>query len=139
MRTKYLFAFLTMIVLAVSIMSTSTAMAAGYDIKEMTPEVKAALDARRSRFEQLRQFKEKGVIGENNRGYVQALGSDPVAESLVVAENKDRKFIYQTIVTQNDLPSDALATVEQVFAQVQRDKAASGEKVQTPGGEWVTK
>ena len=111
---------------------------AQYKIKEMTPEVQAALDARKGRFDKLRELKAKGLIGENNRGYVEALGDDPEAKSLADAENKDRKFIYKTIGEQNNL-TDAMATIEKVFAQVQRDKAIPGDKIQQDDGQWTTK
>ncbi len=125
--------------LNVNFMSQSFVWAGSYDIKEMTPEVKAALDSRRERFEQLRGLKEKGIVGENNRGYVEVVSEDATAQALVEAENRDRKFIYQTIVAQNNLGADALPTVEKVFAQVQRDKAGAGEKIQDGSGEWITK
>ena len=48
-------------------------LAAEYDLKELTSDVKTALENRRVRFEQLRAYKEKGVIGENNHGYVEFL------------------------------------------------------------------
>ena len=110
-----------------------------YDIKEMTPQVKAALDSRKDRFNELKSLKASGAVGENNRGYVEALSGDASVEALVAAENKDRKMIYQTIVEQNGLPPSALATVEAVFAQVQRDKAAAGDKIQDENGRWITK
>jgi uncharacterized protein YdbL (DUF1318 family) len=115
------------------------AWAASYDIKEMTPEVKAALDGRRSRFEDLKSLKAQGAIGENNRGYVEVLKSEGNAQSTADAENRDRRFIYTTIVAQNELPQSAIGTVEAVFAQVQRDKAGSGDKVQDASGSWTTK
>ncbi len=117
----------------------SNVWAASYDIKEMTPEVKSALDSRRARNEQLRSLKAQGIIGENNNGYVQVLKPDSEADGLVVAENQDRKVIYQTIVAQNNLPADALSTVEHVFAQVQRDKAAVRDPVQDESGNWKMK
>ena len=109
-----------------------------YDIKEMTPEVKTALENRRSRFDQLRDLKAKGLVGENNSGYVEVLGNDPSARSLVDSENNDRRVIYKAIEVQNYL-SGALETIEKVFAQVQRDKAGPGDKIQTEDGRWVTK
>ncbi len=109
-----------------------------YDIKEMTPAVKTALENRRDRFDDLKAFKVQGIIGENNRGYVEALTSDSAAQRLVDAENKDRKVIYQTIEEQNNL-SGALETIEKVFAQVQREKSNPGDKIQTEDGQWVTK
>lgn len=117
----------------------SNAWAASYDIKEMTPEVKAALDARRGRFDELASLKAKGKVGENNHGYVEVLSAGDGADAVVASENRDRKAIYNTIVSQNGLPSDALATVEKVFAQVQRDKAASGDSIQDESGAWNKK
>lgn len=111
---------------------------AKYNIKEMTPEVQTALDNRRSRFDQLQALKAKGTMGENNHGYVEALGNDSAAKSLAEAENRDRKFIYKTIEQQNGL-SDAMETIEKVFAQVQREKANAGDKIQNEDGSWAAK
>ncbi|MBL8012839.1 MAG: YdbL family protein [Candidatus Omnitrophica bacterium] len=116
-----------------------SSFAASYDIKEMTPEVKAALDARRGRFDQLASLKAQGAVGENNRGYVEVLKDMGPAQSVVASENQDRKLIYNTIVKQNDLPANSLTTIEKVFAQVQRDKAASGDSVQNESGAWTKK
>jgi len=109
-----------------------------YSIKEMTPEVTAALENRRNRYEKLREIKSQGIIGENNRGYVELLVDDQAAKTLLEAENKDRKVIYQTIADQNGL-TNALATIEKVFAQEQRERAQPGEKIQTEDGQWVVK
>lgn len=111
---------------------------AQYNIKEMTPQVQAALDARKSRFDQLRDLKNKGLVGENNHGYVEALSDDPSSKALVDAENKDRRFIYKTIEDQNNL-TEAMDIIEEVFAQVQRDKANPGDKIQEDNGQWVNK
>jgi uncharacterized protein YdbL (DUF1318 family) len=118
---------------------TSFAFSQGYDIKTLTPDVKSALDARKARFSDLKMLKAKGVVGENNRGYVEALGGAADVKSLVSAENVDRKALYAAIVVQNELGDAALSTVEGVFAGVQRDKAVAGEKVQDLAGNWITK
>ncbi len=110
-----------------------------YQIKVMTPGVQAAVAARKGRFGALKAFKASGHVGENNRGYVAALGGGADVRELVNAENNDRKAIYQAIVEQNELGAAALATVEGVFAGVQRDKALAGEKIQAAGGDWITK
>ena len=107
-----------------------------YDIKEMTPAVKSALDGRKARFADLKVLKTQGVVGENNRGYVQALSGGAEVKALAAAENKDRKQVYEAIVEQNKLGPASLATVEAVFARVQRDKAEPGEKVQDAAGRW---
>jgi len=112
---------------------------AKYNIKEMTPEVKTALENRRERYERLRQLKKLSIVGENNKGYVEILTEDKDgAKLLVFDENVDRNTIYKTIAMQNDL-EDALDSIEMVFAQVQRDKAMTGDKIQTEDGRWVSK
>lgn len=138
MKKDYLLGTLILAVLFLAV-SLTNVFAASYDIKEMTPAVKASLDARRSRFEQLSSLKSQGKIGENNSGYVEVLSGGDGAGDVVNAENKDRKFIYHAIVEQNGLPEDALATVEKVFAQVQRDKAAAGDSIQDESGNWIKK
>ena len=70
---------------------------------------------------------------------LESLDAPAVVKAVVMAENADRKFIYKAIVEQNNLGEDALATVEGVFAGVQRDKAASGDKVQDAAGNWSAK
>mgnify|MGYP001048630091 CR=1 FL=1 len=116
-----------------------TAVAAqNYDIKTMTPEIKAALDARRARFDELADLKAEGIIGENNSGYVEILAPSPRAQELAPNENRDRRLIYKAIAEQNGL-TGALNTIETVFAKVQREKAAPGDPIQLPGGEWVKK
>lgn len=130
------------IILAAGMMAAALAPVwaqADYSIKEMTPKVKAALEARKDRFGQLKALKEQGFVGENNRGYVESLQDVTAVKDMVTAENRDRKVIYQAIVEQNQLGSGALATVEGVFAGVQREKAERGEKIQTEDGEWVRK
>jgi uncharacterized protein YdbL (DUF1318 family) len=118
---------------------TSVALAQSYDIKAMTPEVTAALEARKERFSELKELKAKGFVGENNRGYVEVMGGGTEVSVLVNAENADRKVVYLAIVEQNQLGERLLPTVESIFAGVQRDKAAAGEKIQDPRGSWVTK
>ena len=130
--------FIISCLMLVAFSATAWAQAT-YDIKEMTPAVKAALESRRARFENLKALKAQRFIGENNQGYVQVLTGGPATKEIADAENADRSLIYRTIVKQNDLPSKALKTVEEVFAGVQRDKAASGDQIQTPEGDWVAK
>ncbi len=113
-----------------------TCFAAQYDLKKMTPEIEAALKNRQARFSTLQRSKQAGTVGENNQGYVTALQGD---QGLVSQENRDRETIYQGLVTQNNLGSNGLQEVQRAFAEVQRDKASSGEMIQSPAGDWVRK
>jgi uncharacterized protein YdbL (DUF1318 family) len=131
---RYIAALFFLVIMA------GTVLAAGaYDIKQMTPQVQSALDGRKQRFAQLKSLKAQGVLGENNRGYVEVLGAAADARALADDENRDRKAIYEAIVVQNNLGKGALATVEGVFAEVQRQKASAGDRIQSQSGEWVIK
>ena len=108
-------------------------------LKFTTPEVQKALDSRKDRYSQLKALKTQGQVGEDNQGHAAALGGGSDVQALVEAENRDRETIYKVIVEQNNLSADALSTIRAAFADVQREKADSGEKIQLPSGEWKTK
>jgi len=112
--------------------------AAEYNLKQMTPAVEQALLSRKARFDQLEAYKAKGVVGENNRGYVELLSPDEKAAEIVKGENADRRAIYQAIAEQNGIASQ-LDVIEKVFAQVQQEKAQAGYKVQLADGIWMVK
>jgi uncharacterized protein YdbL (DUF1318 family) len=112
---------------------------AEYEIKNMTPEIESAFGGRQARYARLQALKAEGSAGENNRGYVEALRPGGEVTAVVKDENADRRTIYQAIATQNQLGPQGLATVETVFAEVQRDKARPDDTIQLPSGEWVKK
>ena len=126
------------LMLVLALVFVSNVDAAKYDIKKMTPDVSKALEHRRDRFDQLHELKSKGIVGENNHGYVEIFQKDASAQSLVEAENHDRKIIYQTIALQNGIENE-LNIIEKVFAQVQREKSESGERIQDDQGQWSQK
>ena len=117
----------------------AVAWAMTYDLKEKTPAVEAALSGRQQRFSQLATAKSQGLVGENAQGLVAQLGGGADIAALAAAENQDRTIIYQAIVEQNGLAAGALPTVQQAFAEVQRDRAAAGDPIQNPSGEWTKK
>ena len=123
----------------VFLMGLSLCFASQYDLKTMTPEVNQALKGRQARYQQLQSLKRAGIVGENNRGYAEVLKSDPAALTLVTAENADRSVIYQALVSQNELGPNGMKEVEKAFADVQNEKAAPGEMVQAPAGDWKRK
>lgn len=113
--------------------------AAQYDIKEMTPAVEQAISSRQSRYGQLQALKADGVLGENKQGYVEVRNASGNAYQVAADENADRKVIYQTIADQNQLGAEGLNLVETVFAEVQREKARTGDALQQPDGAWTKK
>lgn len=120
---------------------TSPVYAGGkYEIRERTPEVENALHGRKARYNEIQSLKASGALGEDNRAYVKAFS--PSAEAIASAENADRRILYHAISEQNGLGtsgSEGLTQVHNTFAEVQREKARSGDSIQLPNGEWVKK
>lgn len=105
----------------------------------LSPEVLGAVQSRKERYDRIKSLKGQGLIGEDNQGHVAVLDGGPEVKELAEQENRDRETIYQAQVKQKGLPADAIATIRAAFAQEQRDRAAPGEKIQLPSGEWITK
>ncbi len=131
--------FLVAFFLIFCLAGSHSLFAAQYDIKEITPEIQKALSNRQARFGELQNWKSQGTIGETNQGFVKALKGIPAAVSLTDEENKDRNVIYRAIVDQNQLGSSGFAKVKAVFADVQREKAKTGDYLQDLNGEWNQK
>ncbi len=121
-----------------STLAASSLFATSYDFKEITPDVQKAIKGRQSRYQEIQSLKKSGVIGEDNQGYVAVVKSGQ-ASSLISAENEDRKTIYTALASQNNLGSQGIAQVQKAFAEVQYDKASSGEMVQSADGAWKKK
>jgi len=138
MVRRFLVAVIVCVLVWGGALLSPAAAADKYTIKEMTPEVTAALEGRRARYEELQRLKQAGRVGENNQGYVTDFSGDSAVGQTVAAENKDRKVIYETIARQNNI-ENALGTIEKVFAATQREKAGPGDKIQLEDGSWVTK
>ena len=114
-------------------------IAKDYNFKKMTPQIDQALKNRQARYSQLQSLKKEGVIGENNKGYVTDLKSSASASAMTAAENGDRRIIYEALAEQNALGSTGLLEVQKAFAEVQQEKAAAGDMVQSPSGDWQQK
>ena len=125
--------------LAVSLViltAASLCFAADYDFKELTPEIKKALQDRQARYAELQNLKHEGMIGENNKGYVTDLQNSSAAGPITAAENRDRRIIYEALATQNKLGGKGLLAVQKAFAEVQHEKAGPGDMVQSSSGDW---
>ena len=123
--------------------------AVDYRLKTVTPSVQRALHHRKIRSHKLQALKAKGVIGENNLGYVQifkprswfarTFKSSNQTKILARGENRDRKVIYNAIVQQNHLKLNQIAEVKKEFAKVRRDRAKHGDLIQDSKGRWIRK
>ncbi len=82
------------------------------------------------------ELKEAGVIGENNRGYLEYIGSRRPKASVVEAENRDRRMVYKAIADQQGTTVDV---VEKHRAAQIEQRAESGIWLQDAAGKWYRK
>jgi uncharacterized protein YdbL (DUF1318 family) len=84
----------------------------------------------------IKSLKDKGIIGENNTGYLEFIGKKKEQEDVVEAENSDRKQVYEAIAKQQ---STTVEVVGKVRAVQIADKAQAGEWLQDANGKWYQK
>jgi uncharacterized protein YdbL (DUF1318 family) len=97
---------------------------------------------RRSRLGQIQQLKNDRVIGEDRDGYLD-IKNPPAdakylayAQSVVLAENADRSFLYLGNAQTQNKP---LEMIESEYAQLWSDRAFPGEWIQKENGTWTQK
>ncbi len=81
-------------------------------------------------------LKAKGIIGENNQGYLGFVTATKADEAVITAENKDRKAIYSHFAKQQNTTVDV---VEKVQAKRKAEKTKSGQFYQAADGKWIKK
>jgi uncharacterized protein len=84
----------------------------------------------------IKSLKLKGIIGEDNHGYLAFVGSARTQEALIAAENADRKVVY-AYFAQNK--NTSLTVVETVQGKRKAGEADAGEFIQNPDGSWHKK
>jgi uncharacterized protein YdbL (DUF1318 family) len=101
-------------------------MAWGQDIKERM----------RERLPVIVDLKARGIVGENNQGYLAHLKGQSEKKSVVDAENEDRKLVYQVIAKKQGIAADL---VGQRRALQIAEKAKAGDWLQNDKGAWYQK
>ena len=99
------------------------------------------LGAVKARMEQriapLNDLKARGVIGENNQGYLEPRGAaSPADQQMVSAENADRRTVYTDIAAKTGATPDAVGRHR---AQQIAGIAQPGHWIQDPNGTWRQK
>ena len=82
------------------------------------------------------ELKAKGIVGENNKGYLEFVGGKKEKADVVAAENEDRKAVYAAIAKQQGTTAELVGKRRALqLAQ----KADPGEWVQDANGNWLKK
>jgi len=84
----------------------------------------------------IKELKMKGLVGENNAGFLEILGGAKDGEALVQAENADRKAVYEAIARREGV---SVEIVGQRRALQISQTAETGEFIQDAQGAWYKK
>ena len=81
-------------------------------------------------------LKAKGIIGEDNRGYLQFIGQKKENEGVVAAENEDRQMVYEAIAKQQGTTVELVGKHRAIQIA---NKAQPGDWLQDANGKWYKK
>ncbi len=81
-------------------------------------------------------LKDKGLVGENNQGYLEFVGDQKERADVIDAENKDRRTIYEAIAKQQGTTVEVVGKHRAVQIA---NKARPGEYLQDANGKWYQK
>ncbi len=82
------------------------------------------------------ELKSKGIVGEDNRGYLQFVGTKRDKDDVVAAENNDRKSVYSAIAKKQGATVDFVGKRR---AKQIAGRAKKGEFLQDESGKWYKK
>ena len=89
-----------------------------------------------ARLPEIKVLKDKGLVGENNKGFLEFVGRQKEKQEVVTAENRDREMVYKAIAKQQ---GTAVELVGQHRAIQIANKARPGEWLQDANGKWYQK
>ena len=97
-------------------------------------------ERRRARRDQIKAWKAAQLIGENNRGLLEACTTDgklsTTVQKVVDAENADRQQVFQAIAAKQNITAES---VGQRWASRMAERAPGGTFVQDAAGNWQEK
>lgn len=111
-----------------------------------SPAIQGLKNQIRDRFPRLIPFFQKGAMGEGKTGLLEILDTNKLSapekndlKTLVDAENRDRRALYQEVAKSMNIPSDQLNKVQRIFAEKWQKSADRGWLIQKEDGQWVKK
>lgn len=86
-----------------------------------------------SRSGEIRKLKDKGIAGEDAKGFISFVTDKRESEAVVAAENADRQIIYDRVSKSQGLPVEKVAEMK---AARNAMEAKAGDYVQDASGKW---
>lgn len=93
-------------------------------------------DRMAARIPVINNLMEAGVVGENNKGFLEFRSGDTSKQDVVNAENSDRKKVYDAIAKKQGVSS---TLVGQRRAKMIAQKGGKGQWFQGADGKWYKK
>ena len=84
----------------------------------------------------IEHLKSRGIVGENNQGYLEFVGGPREKEDVVAAENRDRQAVYAAIARKTGTTPELVGRRR---AHQIAEQSRSGVMLQRPDGSWYTK
>ena len=89
-----------------------------------------------ARLPEIKALKAKGLVGENNKGYLEFVGQKKEKQEIVTAENQDRQKVYKAIAKQQETTVELVGKHRAVQIAA---KAQPGTWLQDANGKWYKK
>ena len=90
----------------------------------------------KNRLPAIKELKAQGIVGEDNKGFLQFVGGKKAKPDVVAAENKDRQTVYAAIAKQQGTTAELVG--QRRALQIAK-RANKGEWVQSTDGSWIQK
>lgn len=84
----------------------------------------------------IKSLKDQGLVGENNKGYLEFVGQKKDKADVIKAENNDRKLVYGAIAKQQGTTVEVVGKHRAIQIA---NKARPGEWLQDATGKWYKK
>ena len=108
----------------------------GMMITHVNASSKAIKQRMIKRLPEIKALKDQGIVGENNKGYLEFVGPKKTKANVVKAENNDRKQVYQAIAKQQGTTVELVGKHRAVQIA---NKARPKDWLQDADGKWYQK
>ena len=125
MKTK-IFITIISLILSITLITGASAFAGSEKIKARM----------KNRLPVIRALKAEGIIGENNKGYLEFISGNKAEADVVNAENSDRREVYNDIAKQQGTTVDLVGKRRAI--QIAK-RAIPGQWLQDESGKWYQK
>ena len=89
-----------------------------------------------ARLPEIKALKAKGLVGENNKGFLEFVGQQKEKQEVVTAENQDMEKVYKAIAKQQATTVELVGKHRAIQIAA---KAPAGEWLQDANGKWYKK